>query len=191
MRILLALCFLLTSFGANADWILNNARSEISFVATKDANVADNHHFTRFSGVIKSSGEAELRINTASVETNINMRDKRLRNILFRIDEFPQAKVNLAVRAGLLREKPAGSADYVNVNAKLFMVGVTQLQSARLSVYRLADGSLEVSTIQPILVDAEDFGMLPAINQLRELAGLKSLTVKVPVSFRLVFEAES
>lgn len=191
MRLLIMLCLTLLSQLSVADWILNNNRSEISFVATKDANVADNHYFTRFNGVIRDSGEAELNIQTASVETNITMRDKRMRSILFRVDEFPEAKVKMAVRAGVLKPRPAGSVQYLNVKAQLYMVGVSQLQSARLAVYQLADGSLEVSTIQPILVDSEDFGMLPAINQLRELAGLKSLTVKVPVSFRLVFEPES
>ena len=191
MRILLILGLLLASHTSLADWRLNNSRSEISFVATKDANVADNHYFTRFNGFIKDNGEAELNIQTASVETNITMRDKRMRSMLFRVDEFPEAKVSLSVRSNVLKPRPPGSVQYVNVKAQLYMVGVSQLQSARLAVYQLADGSLEVSTIQPILVDSEDFGMLPAINQLRELAGLKSLTVKVPVSFRLVFEPES
>lgn len=191
MRILMIFTLLVASQLSQAGWVLNNNRSEISFVATKDANVADNHYFTRFSGFIKDSGEAELSIQTASVETNINMRDKRLRSTLFRIDEYPEAKVSMTVRANVLEPRPPGSVQYLNVKAQLFMVGVSQLQSARLSVYQLTDGSLEVSTIQPILVDSEDFGMLPAINQLRELAGLKSLTVKVPVSFRLVFEPES
>lgn len=191
MRLILLLLPLLAVYStAHADWQLNNARSELSFVATKDARVADNHYFTRLSGSVSSSGEAELLIDTASVETNIAIRDRRLRNILFRIAEYPQAKVNLSVRAGLLKPQPAGSVQYTNVNAQLFMVGATQLQTARLAIYHLADGAVEVSTIEPVLVDSEDFGLLPAVNQLREMAGLKSLTIKVPVSFRLVFEAK-
>ncbi|WP_419811469.1 YceI family protein [Bacterioplanoides sp.] len=185
-RLILPLLILCSA--THADWQLNNARSELSFVATKDARVADNHYFSRLSGSVTDTGEAELLIDTASVETNIAMRDRRLRDILFRITDFPQAKVTLSVRSGFLKPQPAGTVRYTDVNAKLFLVGATQLQKARLAIYYLADGAVEVSTIEPVLVDSEDFGLLPAVDQLREMAGLKSLTIKVPVSFRLVFE---
>jgi polyisoprenoid-binding protein YceI len=190
MRLILLACCAMLSTNVFADWKLNAEQSELSFIATKDARVADNHYFNQFSGHIKDDGSAELIINTASVETSISKRNQRLKNILFRTSDFPHATVNLSVRRAHLKPQPPGTRLLVDVTANVSLVGVTLQEKARVSVVHLASGQVEVSTVEPILLDSEDYGLLPAVNQLREIAGLKSLTIKVPVSFRLVFDKE-
>ncbi|AFP30059.1 hypothetical protein MRBBS_1121 [Marinobacter sp. BSs20148] len=44
-----------------------------------------------------------------------------------------------------------------------------------------------MSTGQPLLVKAEDFGLAGGIEALREIAGLSSVTTAVPVTENLVF----
>jgi len=190
MRLLPSLLMAFSCLQANADWQLLNSQSELSFVATKDARVADNHYFRTLNGFVKDDGYAELNIDMGSVDTNINKRDMRMRDILFRIADYPQTKVALNVRRSFVKPQPAGTNRQLEVSAKITMMGLSLPQKARLNIFHLAGGNVEVSTIEPILLDAEDYGLLPAINQLRELAGLKSLTIKVPVSFRLVFQPD-
>ncbi len=187
MRFLSAIILMFATSSSLAGWTLDPSRSELSFVATKDAHVADNHYFLDFSASVNDKGKAELIIKTASVETNIDMRDKRLRSILFNVDEFPEARVTLMVRTGLVKQRPAGTMKAADVSGMLDLVGVQQLITGRVTIYHLADGSMVVDSADTVLVDTEDFGLLPAINQLREMAGLNSISVKVPVSFRLVF----
>jgi len=74
-----------------------------------------------------------------------------------------------------------------DISGMLDLVGVQQLITGRVTIYHLADGSMAVDSTDTILVDTEDFGLLPAVNKLRDMAGLNSISVKVPVSFRLVF----
>lgn len=187
MRLLTAIVLLLSASLSFADWTLDRSRSELSFVATKDAHVADNHYFRDLRGFITDKGKARLTVKTASVETNIDMRDKRLRSILFNVDRYPEASVRLMVRSGLTKPRPAGTLKTADISGMLELVGVEQLITGRVTIYHLADGSMAIDSVDSILVDTEDFGLLPAVNQLREMAGLNSISVKVPVSFRLVF----
>ena len=91
------------------------------------------------------------------------------------------------MRRSLVKDQPPGTSNHLNVTAMLNLVGVTLQQQARINVVHLLNGNVEVSTIEPILIDSEDYGLLPAIHQLTALAGLKTISVKIPVSFRLVF----
>lgn len=187
IRILL-LSSILISANSHSDWQLNKALSELSFIATKDARVADNHYFTDIDANISDNGQVTLSINMASVETNITKRDKRLRALLFNVAEFPTAEAVLKVRRSYLKPQPAGTQKTVNVKGHLTMVGVNQPTAARLIMTHRSDGKVAVSTIEPILVDSEDFGMLPGIDALAKLAGLKTISIKIPVSFNLVFD---
>lgn len=187
MRMLLTTLLVLASHNTLADWTLDPARSELSFVATKNAHVADNHYFHDLRGFITDKGKARLTVKTASVETNIDIRDKRMRSILFNVDAYPEASIRLMIRSSLAKPKPAGTSKTTDISGMLEMVGVKQLVSSRVTIYHMADGSMVVDSTEPVLVDTEDFGLLPAINKLRDMAGLNSISIKVPVSFRLVF----
>lgn len=171
-----------------SDWQLDKSQSELSFVAIKNANVADNHYFTEFDALIDTAGAVELSIDMASVQTNIVKRDQRLRSILFDVSHFPKAFVQLKVRRSYLKPQPAGTQKEIKVKGHLNMMGISQPTKARLQVNYLANGQVSVSTIEPVLVDSEDYGMLPGINALTKLAGLKTISIKIPVSFSLVFD---
>jgi polyisoprenoid-binding protein YceI len=170
-----------------SDWQLDKSQSELSFIAIKDARVADNHYFTRFDAYIDNNGQVKLTVDTESVQTNIAKRDQRLRDILFQVADFPQVLAQLKVRRSYLKSQPAGSQNIVKVKGHLNMLGISQPTHARLQVTHLANGQVSVNTIEPILVDSEDYGMLPGINALTKLAGLKTISIKIPVSFNLVF----
>jgi len=184
---LLILGSLSLSATSHSDWQLDKAQSELSFVAIKDAHVADNHYFTDIDAHIDNQGQVRLTVNMASVLTNIARRDERLRDILFDVAGFPQAYALLNVRRSYLKSLPVGSQKEIKVAGHLNMMGISQPTSARLQVNHLANGQVSVSTIEPILVDSEDYGMLSGIDVLAELAGLKTISIKIPVSFNLVF----
>ena len=191
MRCAFIILLLIGTSISSAGWVLLPQKSELSFVATKDARVADNHYFLELSGFVKDDGHAELFINTESVESHIDKRDSRLRSILFKTGQYPQAKVTLSVRRSFVKPQPPGSQRLANVKANVSILGISLQQSAKLNIVHLADGNVEVSTVEPVLLDTEDYGMLNDIDHLRELAGLKSLSIKIPISFRLIFERES
>jgi hypothetical protein len=46
-----------------------------------------------------------------------------------------------------------------------------------------------VVTLAPLVLNAEDFGLAAGIEALRQLAGLKNISLAVPVSAVLIFTA--
>ena len=185
---LLILCSLGLSVMSHADWKLDKSKSEISFVVTKNALIADNHYFTDFDAYVNNAGEVKLTIEMASVQTNIMKRDKRLKSILFNVAKYPQSFAQLKVRNTYLKSKPPGTQEIIQVSGHLNMLGINQVTNARLLINHLINNKVSVSTVEPILLDANDYDMLPSINTLIKLAGLKTISIKVPVSFNLVFE---
>jgi hypothetical protein len=82
---------------------------------------------------------------------------------------------------------PAGSSQTIQVEFELSLHGSSNALTADLMVTRLQEG-LVASTLKPVIVTAESAGLVAGVEQLREVAGLPSISRAVPVSFTVVFE---
>ena len=60
---------------------------------------------------------------------------------------------------------------------------------AELLATRLDDRRFQVVTLEPLVINAEDFDLLPGLESLRKFARLKSINPSVPVSAVLIFTA--
>ena len=172
-----------------ADWGLNNKASTLSFISTKNASVTEVHTFKELSGSVKNNGKAVLRISLDSVETNIPIRNDRMKQFLFETDRFKDATVELQVDPEKIQSLEAGVSADVPVKGKLNLHGITQEIEARLRVVKMKNNGLEVSTVEPILVSAGLYGMQSGLDKLKEIAKLTSITTTVPVAMNLVFES--
>jgi hypothetical protein len=54
-------------------------------------------------------------------------------------------------------------------------------------VAKLSEKNMIVTTLQPLIIKAEDFALVAGINKLKSLASLPSIAYAVPVSFVLTF----
>lgn len=50
---------------------------------------------------------------------------------------------------------------------------------------KISDNKLMVSSFQPIIINANEFGLVAGVEKLRDIAGLSSISQAVPVSFVL------
>ena len=91
-------------------------------------------------------------------------------------------KVNLDDVAAL----KAGQEMVTPIDGTLSIHGVTQGVKAQLLVTRLAGGNLRVATVDPIMLSMDALGLTDGVQKLRELAGLSSINLVVPVYFSLV-----
>ena len=171
-----------------AGWQLNNQLSQLSFVSVKAKDIAEAHTFKELRGGIDASGEVELVIELASVDTLIPIRDERMQKLLFETNLFPKARFKTRVDLEKLSALPVGSADLHDVTGTLTLKEATMDMSARLLVTRLSEGRVTVSTLKPILVNAGALGLADGIEALRQIAGLPSISLAVPVSFVLTFD---
>ncbi len=172
---------------AQAHWSLDNDASELSFVTVKAEHIAEVHTFEMLSGTIGDSGDVEITIELASVNTMIPIRNERMQAMLFETNLFPEATITGNVDIEALAALDPGSMQTMQVEIELSLHGASSSLSTDLMVVRTEEG-LVASTLKPVIVTAESVGLVAGVEQLREVAGLPSISRAVPVSFTVVFE---
>jgi polyisoprenoid-binding protein YceI len=176
----------LMSASALAQWSLDNEASTLSFVTIKADHVAEAHTFDQLSGSLSRTGELNVEILLSSVNTLIPIRNERMQAMLFETNVFPAATVSAEVNVGDLAGMSAGSQRQQAVPFTLNMHGMEQTYTADVMITRLS-GGLQATTLKPILVTAEQHGLVSGVDALREVAGLPSISRAVPVTFSLTF----
>ncbi len=172
-------------------WVLDGDRSQVSFVTVKASQVAEVHHFGELSGSIAADGGAMVDIGLASVETNVDIRNERMRDILFQVAEFPTATALAVVDPADFAGLSVGDALETTVDLTVNLHGGSVTMPADLLVTRIGDDLVKVETAQPLVVSASSFGLDEGLAELQSLANLDSITTQVPVSVSLVFARDT
>jgi len=178
---------LLFSSPVFSDWYLVNEESKLNFISIKASNIAEIHSFNKISGSVKENGEAQLTINLASLETLIPIRNERMGNLLFETKIYPSAVFKLVVDLEKILLTEVGKSSEVEYRG---MFGLKNKQFpllVKLKVTRLNDQSFSVSSLEPLLLNADRLGLSNGIEALRAVAGLPSISKSVPVTFSLMF----
>lgn len=174
-----------------AAWRIEPGQSSLSFVTTKAgqpgvAAISEVQTFRRFAGELSSRGQIRFTVDLASVDTGIEIRDERLRTMLFNVGATPQASFVAQIDPSQLRELSSTGVRDMDLDGQLTLAGQSKPVLAKVRVGALGGGRLAVATRAPIVVNANDFGLKPGVEALREVMGLNLLSPSAPVSFALV-----
>jgi polyisoprenoid-binding protein YceI len=175
----------------NSAWVIEASQSSLNFVTTKAgqpgvAGIGEIQTFKRFSGGLDNAGQIKLSIDLASVDTGIEIRDERLRTLLWNVKATPQAVFSAKLTAeNVAKMATAGVAD-LDVVGQLELAGQSKPVTAKLRVSRLGADKIMVVTRAPILINSSDFGLRAGVEALREVMGLNFVSAAAPVSFALV-----
>ena len=184
---MLGVCLQLTGTLAWADWELDNTASVINFATIKNDSVGEINTIKSLDGSISASGAAQITIHLASVETLIEIRNERIRTLLFETTKFPVAEVKAQVDPALMAGANGGEVRQLDLPVTLTLHGVQRDLTAPVSVLVENDGDLLVFTTHPVLVNAADFELDSGIEALRSVAGLKSISNVIPVTLQFKF----
>lgn len=186
----LGLLLLIGVFSATvqADYQLDSAQSSLHFVSIKKDKIAETHSFQRLSGSISSDGAAKIIIDLASVETNIPIRNERMKSLLLETAVYPTAEVSATLDEAQLTNIPLGATIILPTTLTLDLHGQSKAIQAELRVTSIEGGALLVTTVRPVLLSAFDFGLDAGIQKLMEVANLPSISTAVPVTFTLIFK---
>lgn len=187
-RLLLAL-LALTALPAQANWYLDNESSRLSFTSTKNANIAEVHRFLTLHGKVDSKGLAQLDVELESVSTGIALRDERIREQVFNIGQHPRAKINAQLNLGPINDLAPGAQLELRLPLTVHMQGKSHSYQAQLLATRLDERRFQVVTLEPLVVNAQDFDLVPGFTALRNAAGLSAVSLAVPVGAVLIFTA--
>ncbi len=171
----------------DGDWTLSSDESRLTFTTVKAGSIAEAHSFKDLSGTVSADGAATLSIGLASVATNIEVRDGRMRDMLFEVATYPAATVTAQLDPATFEPLAIGDSVTQSVDATLDLHGVQAPVTADLAVTRIGEDKVKVETTTPIILDASTFNLADGVEQLREVAGLDSIAPSVPVSFSITY----
>ena len=177
------------SLSAQASWYLDGESSRLSFITTQNANVANKHRFLVLHGKVDRKGHAQLRIEMDSVNSAVPLRDERMRDQLFDFKHFPEAQITAQINLQPINELAPGAQVELRLPVTVSLRGKPHTYEAELLATRLDEQRFQVVTLEPLMLQAEDFGLQPELETLRKSAGLSAISFSVPVNAVLIFTA--
>jgi polyisoprenoid-binding protein YceI len=172
-------------------WSLVSDQSRLSFVSVKAGEIAEVHHFASLTGTVTPAGQASISIPLDSVNTGIELRDDRMRTILFEIANHPTATFTAAIDLAAIGTLAVGEQRRMPLAGQLSLHGLTAPVETQVVVTRAADGKVLVASLDPVVVNAASFGLTAGLAELQKLANLPGITPDVPVSFQLTFTRDA
>ncbi len=187
---LFALTSLILSSNALAEWELINDESTVNYVSIKNSKVGEINSFKSLNGSIENNGNILVEIDLGSVETNIPIRNERMKTLLFEVASFSKAKISAALDVKSLTEMNIGDTYNDSISFSLSLHGVSKEIITDLRVVKLTKNRILAVSLKPIIVNADEYKLSGGVEKLREVANLPSISSAIPVTFSLVFSQQ-
>ena len=187
-RYVLSLSFaaLASAAPAWAEWqVADNSR--IQFVSIKNNTIGEVSHFDMISGTVGDQGAVEVRVALDSVETNIGIRNDRMKKMLFEVGLYPEAVITAQLSPETMAVLGSSSGSAVPVVLKIDLHGQVVSKDAVLTVSATDAGGFSATTSQPILLNAAEFNLEDGVAALQSVAGLNAISRVIPVTVSLNF----
>jgi len=183
IRSLTCVALLLVTQATLADWRLT-AASKVGYVSIKNNAIAEHNYFSGVTGSLNKKGQLKVSIDLSTVETQVDIRNQRMRDLFFEVMQYPEAVVTAQLDMQELAQVESGAPLELVKPFTLSLHGVESTAEAHLRIVSVG-GRAWVSTVRPILISAADFGLEGGVAALRKIAGLEAIAAVVPVSVNL------
>ena len=183
IRSLTCVLLLLVTQATLADWRLT-AASKVGYVSIKNNVIAEHNYFSGVTGSLNKKGQLKVSIDLSTVETQVDIRNQRMRDLFFEVMQYPEAVVTAQLDMQELAQVESGAPLELVKPFTLSLHGVESTAEAHLRSVSVG-GRAWVSTVRPILISAADFGLEGGVAVLRKIAGLEAIAGVVPVSVNL------
>ncbi|MFW9269184.1 YceI family protein [Pseudomonas sp. D2-30] len=174
---------------AQADWYLDGESSRLSFISSKNGNVSEVQRFLVLHGQVQPKGQARLEVELESINSGIPLRDERMRAELFDIKQFAEATITAQLDLMPIQDLANGAQLELRLPVTVDLHGKQHEYNVQLLATRLDERRFQVVTLEPVVLNAADFDLAPGLEKLRDLAGLSTISLSVPVSAVLIFTA--
>lgn len=172
---------------ADGAWALDPAGSRLSYVSIKAGEVAEANRFDTLAGTVAADGTASLDIDLASVNTGVEIRNERMREIFFDVAGNPKASVTAKLDPAAFAGLAVGQSLARPLMANVTIKGVSSDVETEVLVTRVSADRVTVVPTAPVIISTDMFGLTDELGELRALAELPSITPAVPVTFSLAF----
>ena len=182
----LSLAVLGSASPAWAEWQVADD-SGIQFVSIKNNTIGEVSHFETISGTVGDQGAVAVRVALDSVETNIGIRNDRMKKMLFEVGLYPEAVITAQLSPETMAVLGSSSGAAVPVVLQIDLHGQVVSKDAVLTVSATDAGGFSATTSQPILLNAAEFNLEDGVAALQSVAGLNAISRVIPVTVSLNF----
>ncbi|MEP3891330.1 MAG: YceI family protein [Hellea sp.] len=173
---------------SHADWKLVPEESGMTYITLKNRDLAEINTFREIEGTVTPAGHAEIIIDLNSVDTNNEVRDDRLKSLLFQTDSYPKAKISSVIDMVKLEQLAIGESQTLLLDMNISLHSASLQRDFYVLATRLEKDKVVVTNKAPLILHAQDFGFMSAIEELRNLASLDEITPIVTATVSFVFE---
>jgi len=169
-----------------AEWQVAD-NSDIQFVSIKNNAIGEVSHFDMIAGTVGDQGAVEMRVALDSVETNIGIRNDRMKKMLFEVGLYPEAVITAQLSPETMAVLGSSSGSAVPVVLKIDLHGQVVSKDSVLTVSATDAAGFSATTSQPILLNAAEFNLEDGVAALQSVAGLNAISRVIPVTVSLNF----
>ena len=180
VRKIVWMILLLISSPAWSNWEVANG-SIIQFISIKNNAVGELSQFESVVGSVTDGGQVDIRVALNAVETNVGIRNERMKELLFEVGLFPEAKITAQLAPSAVS---ATQSHIIETTLAIDLHGQVVNRTATLQVAPNEQG-LSVVSVEPILLTASEFGLESGVAALQSIAGLAAISRVIPVTVRL------
>jgi outer membrane protein OmpA-like peptidoglycan-associated protein len=167
-------------------WTMQPDASSLQFQSVKNNSVVESSTFATYTGTIAEDGMASIRISLDSVDTKIDLRNVRMRFLLFETFQFPEAVVTARIDPALIADLAQVRRKNVPLDFTLTMHGVTQEMTADVAVTLITADLVSVASSGPVPVATALFDLDDGVAKLEEAAKV-DIVPSASVTFDFVF----
>ena len=138
-------------------WQIDAQSSQLRFQSVKNVTKVESSTFAAFSGALAPDGTLSLHVFLDSVDTKIDLRNVRMRFLLFETFRFPEAVITAKINAADLADLPTLRRKTLHLPITLDLHGVKKELETDVAVTMLQDDTVVVSSTVPVVIATDDF----------------------------------
>ncbi len=168
-------------------WTLSEVGSNLHFISVKNGSVMESSRFATLAGTIDENGMAKFEVALDSVDTSVDLRNVRMRFLLFETFLHPKATVTAQLSESMLDGLEKAGSITADLPITLDLHGVKKELEAEVIVTLNGGNRVSVASAQPVILKLEDFNLVGGRDKLQEAAGV-TIVPATSVQFHLVFD---
>ncbi|EPE37636.1 hypothetical protein CF66_2342 [Candidatus Photodesmus katoptron] len=177
--------FLFLSKPTFSKYQLDNSISTISYASIKKQYIVEPATITTLTGSINEEGVFQVNISPLGIDSLNPIRDKRLNELFFQSNKYPNIEVSGKVNLSEIDFMPIK----MTIPANITLLGNTKKMQIPLLIIKSKD-YLSVSSTNHIIINSDDFSIpIDNLNKLAETVGGIPISNTVPVIVNLIFKA--
>ena len=167
-------------------WTLDPTSSTLQFQSVKKGSIVETSTFATFNGTIEADGQASITVLLDSVDTKVDLRNVRMRFLLFETFLHPEATVTLAIDPAEIAILATARRKTFPVTFEIDLHGIKKELETEVVATLITNDMVSVASTQPIVLMLEDFGLIEGMQKLQDAANV-TITPSGSVSFDFVF----